>query len=217
MTNTMKKNIYSLFILVCFHTTAYAAEQPNMEAQTEPVIKPEVERRDVNIPRIDTEDFEIGYFTGRYSTEDFGSASVNGYRIAYHLTERIFFEGTHGETTITDKSFRNFLAGGLFVTEVIPLEYDYLVVGYNLFPGEVFPFEGIAWTSSFYLVAGAGNTNFNNKDHSTTVIGGGLRVLPLDWLGLHFDVREHSYESDVTGVKKTVHNTEYHLGLTVYF
>jgi len=171
----------------------------------------------VDIPKIDSQDFEVGAFFGRYSMEDFGSASVTGYRIAYHLTESIFFEGTYGETTISDTSFRNFLAGGLFTQETIPLEYSYIVIGYNIFPGEVFPFEGIAWTSSFYLVAGAGNTNFNNKDHSTTILGGGLRILPLDWLGMNFDVRQHSFESDATGVNKTVNNVEYHLGLTIYF
>ena len=215
----MKKYIHIVTIsgFILFSGTSFAAEKPEIEAQTDPVIKPEVERRDVEIPDIDTEDFELGIFTGQYSMEDFGSASVSGYRIAYHLTERAFVEATHGETTITDEAFRNFLAGGLFAQQTIPLEYDYIVVGYNLFPGEVFPIDGSAWTSDFYIVAGAGNTNFDNKDHSTTVLGGGLRVLPADWIGLHFDARRHSFESDVTGTKKTVNNIEYHLGLTVFF
>ncbi len=213
----MRKFYFIAILLSSVNLTANAAEQPNVEAQTDPIIKPEVARRNVKIPKIDTENFEIGLITGRYSMEDFGSASVNGFRVAYHLTESVFFEGTHGETTISDTSFRNFLAGGLFTQETIPLEYDYIAIGYNLFPGEVFPIDGVAWTSAFYLLAGAGNTNFNNKDHSTIVIGGGLRILPYDWLGLHFDAREHSFESDATGVKKTVHNTEYHIGFTVYF
>ncbi len=62
----------------------------------EQVVDPEVERREVKEPEIDTEDFEIGAFAGVLSIEDFGSDLVYGLRLAYHVTEGFFVEGTVG-------------------------------------------------------------------------------------------------------------------------
>ena len=39
-----------------------------------PVIEPDVERREIEPARIDTEDFEVGIFAGQISVEDFGVA-----------------------------------------------------------------------------------------------------------------------------------------------
>ena len=51
------------------------------------VIDPEVERREIREPDIDTEDFEIGAYAGIMSIEDFESEVVYGVRMAYHVTE----------------------------------------------------------------------------------------------------------------------------------
>lgn len=214
----MKKTL--IFLILCFSciNLSYAEDSTRgLQTQSEQVIKPEVERRIIKIPNIDTENFEVGLYTGQYNMEDFGANSVSGYRITYHITERAFIEGSFGSTEISDKTFRSILPGGLFPTENETLEYSYAVIGFNLFPGEFFPFEGVAWTSAFYIVAGAGNTTFVNKDHSTTILGGGFRILPKDWVAFHMDVRRHSFESDITGTKKIINNLEMHIGLSIYF
>jgi len=196
----------------------HAAESGReLQTQTEQVIKPEVERRYIKIPKIDTENFEIGAYTGQYNMEDFGSNDVTGIRATYHITERAFIEGAFGSTEVSDTTYRSILPGGLFPNPTETLEYSYVVVGYNLFPGEFFPIEGVAWSSDFYIVAGAGNTEFVNKDHSTTILGGGFRILPKDWLAFHMDARRHSFESDITGTKKVIHNLELTIGLSIYF
>ena len=69
----------------------------------EPLIQPKVERKEIIDAKIDTEDFELGFFGGLYSTEDFGTNSVMGFRFAYHINEDFFFEFTAGETE-TEKS-----------------------------------------------------------------------------------------------------------------
>ena len=60
------------------------------------MIEPEVERREIKAPKIDSEDFEIGAYVGFMSIEDFGSNAVYGARLAYHITEGLFAEATYG-------------------------------------------------------------------------------------------------------------------------
>ncbi len=211
------KTILSLLILSISGLANAAEPARELQTQNEQIIKPEIERRDIVIPKIDTENFEIGAYTGQYTMEDFGANTVTGFRVTYHITERAFIEGAFGSTEVSDTTFRSILPGGLFPNEVEPLEYNYVIVGYNLFPGEFFPWEGVAWTSSFYVVAGAGNTTFVNQDHSTTILGGGFRILPKDWMAIHMDARRHSFESSITGTTKVINNLEITLGLSIYF
>ena len=46
-----------------------------------PVIEPDVERREIETAKIDTEDFEVGIYAGEISVEDFGVNSMVGARI----------------------------------------------------------------------------------------------------------------------------------------
>ncbi|MCB1998772.1 MAG: outer membrane beta-barrel domain-containing protein, partial [Rhodoferax sp.] len=71
----------------------------------EPPIVPEVERRELRLPRFPSRDFEVGAFVGTYATENFGASAVYGLRLGYHLTEDWFFEGTFGSTQVSDASF----------------------------------------------------------------------------------------------------------------
>ena len=43
-----------------------------------PVIEPDIERREIDTAKIDTEDFEVGLFAGQLSVEDFGVNTVAG-------------------------------------------------------------------------------------------------------------------------------------------
>src|SRR5687767_15960838 len=62
-----------------------------------PVIEPDVERREIEPPRIDTEDFEVGILAGQLSVEDFGVNTVSGVRFAYHVKEGFFVELAAGQ------------------------------------------------------------------------------------------------------------------------
>jgi hypothetical protein len=42
-------------------------------------------------------------------------------------------------------------------------------------------------------------------------------LLITDWLALHLDVRDHVFETDLTGRVKNVHNIEATLGITTFF
>jgi len=89
--------------------SAYAADPGDLEL--EPLLVREPERREVEVDDLDSEDFEIGVFTGVMNVEDFGSDTVTGVRAAYHVTEDFFVEAVYGKTTLGQTSFE-LLSGG---------------------------------------------------------------------------------------------------------
>jgi outer membrane beta-barrel protein len=187
-------------------------------ARRERVIEPEIERRDIERPRIDTEDFEVGLYGGVMSVEDFGTNSVVGVRFAYHISEAFQLEATYGQTDTGKTSFE-LLSGGaqLLDDEERKLSYYDLTFGWNVLPGEAFFGRKRAFNTALYLIGGAGSTKFAGDEHFTAVAGMGFRMLPNDWLAVHADVRDHLFDTDLLGEKKTAHNIEAVLGITIFF
>ncbi len=182
------------------------------------VIDPQVERREIKEPKIDKEDFEVGAFVGVMSVEDFGTNLVYGARIAYHLTEGFFVEGTVGRTEAGLTSFEVLSGGARLISDSERvLTYYNLNLGYNILPGEVFIGEGRAYNQQLYLIAGLGSTRFAGDDRFTVNVGAGYRFLLTDSVALHIDVRDHLFDIDLLGEEKTAHNLEAHLGVTVFF
>lgn len=184
----------------------------------EPVVQPQLERRAVSETRIDTEDFEVGIFAGVMSVEDFGTNSVLGARLAYHVTEDIFVEAAYGKTDAGLTSYER-LSGASTVLTDDERKYSYynLSLGYNLLPGESFFGRGRAFSSDMYLIGGIGATEFAGDNRFTWNFGAGYRLLLNDWLALHADVRDHMFDIDVLGEDKTAHNIEIHTGATLFF
>ena len=184
--------------------------------EAEQVIRPEVDRREVRIPKIDTEDYEVGVFAGILSIEDFGARPVYGARLAYHVTEDFFVEGVYGKSSITDETLCN---NGLCLlpSRVEDLAYYSLSLGYNLFPSEIFLGKSYAMNASVYLLGGIGNTTYVDESHFTANFGLGIRILPKDWLAVHVTIRDFLFESDFLGTTKTTNNFELTAGLSVYF
>ena len=186
-----------------------------LQIQSEQLIQPEIERRTVELSNIDTEDFEVTGFAGVLSIEDFGANAVFGARLAYHLNEDIFFEGTLATSTVGQSSAERLgpftLAGDRGIT------YYNVSLGYNLLPGESFLTRNTSFNSALYLVAGVGNTTFLGDDKLTINLGGGFRLLATDWLALHVDVRNHIFNIDILGQDKTANNLEVTFGLSAFF
>jgi outer membrane beta-barrel protein len=203
--------------LLSMPVIAFAQEPLTGGATPEQVIEPQLQRRTVKVPKIDADDFEIGLYTGIYSAEDFGSSSVQSARLTYHVTEDIFFEAAVGRTQVSDELFRQILPGGVFPQPVEDLTYYSLSIGYNFFPGEVFISRDLAFASAVYVIAGIGNTSFIDEDRSTISFGIGIRLLLTDSFAVHVGMRDHLFESDILGQKKTSHNFELHTGLSFYF
>jgi len=182
------------------------------------VIDPQVERREIKQPAIDREDFEIGGYVGIMSIEDFGSNVSYGVRLAYHITEGFFVEGTVGQSEGGLTSFEVLSGGARLITDSErTMTYYNLNLGYNILPGEVFLGEGRAYNTNLYLIAGLGSTQFAGDDRFTVNVGAGYRFLLTDSVALHLDFRDHLFDIDLLGEEKTAHNLEGHLGFTVFF
>lgn len=182
------------------------------------VIEPDVARREIEPPKINTNDFEIGAYVGLMSVEDFGSNAVYGAQLAYHVNEHFFVQGTYGQTDTDPTSFE-VLSGGaqLLTDDQRSLSYYDLSIGYNLLPGEAFIGSGRSFNSALYMLAGVGNTDFADDTFFTLVFGAGYRMLLLDYLAVNFDVRDHMFDSDLLGENKTTHNIEFNVGITAFF
>ena len=197
----------------------FGRDKPPMEdaSASAPVISPEVERRQVQTPKIDTEDFEITGYAGMLSVEDFGSNTVYGARVAYHVTEGLFLEGTYAMTGDVDRTSVEVLNNIDLLGSDRKYSYYDLSVGWNLLPGEVFIGKNWAFNSALYVLGGAGSTSFAGDNLFTMTFGAGYRVLATDSIALHFDVRDHLFNHDITGVDKLTHNIEFNLGVSWFF
>jgi outer membrane beta-barrel protein len=65
-------------------------------------------------------------------------------------------------------------------------------LGYNLFPGKTFVTQKLTLNSAFYLVAGAGNTDFSDDNNFTITVSSGYRIILKNWLTVNVDFRDHS-------------------------
>ena len=179
------------------------------------VVEPDRVQREVYEAQIDTEFFEVGAYIGLLSIEDFGSTTVTGLKGSFHATEDFFLQFNYGQAEAGKSSLEDFNNENFFNDR----EYKYynLLVGYNIFPGETFVSQSHTFNSAFYLVGGAGNTDFGGDNHFTFTLGSGYRIILRDWLTVNIDFRDHSFDSEVIGSKKRTHNLEFSTGVTAFF
>lgn len=199
-------------------TVVNSANAPTTATVTEPVIDPKIERRKIKTPKIHSSNFEIGGYGGILGIEDFGSNSVVGGRVDYHVTESFFLEGTYGRSR-SGKTSAETLAGNIKVISNAGRNYSYyaLSAGWDALPGEVFLGENRAYNSAIYLLIGAGATRFASDNRFTVNGGFGYRILMNNWWTMHLDVRDYLYDFDLLGTKKVVNNLEASLGLSFFF
>ena len=183
-----------------------------------PLIEPDVTPAPVTEALIDTENFEIGAFVGVLNIEDFESSLLYGGKLTYHLSESFFFEAGVGFAEGGETSFEK-LAGNVEVLTDSERDYSYYSInlGYNVLPGEAFLTENYAFNTNFYLIAGAGATDFAGDTRFTLNAGAGYQVLLTDSVAVQIGVRQHYYRIDVLGAEKTSMNTEVSTGLSVFF
>lgn len=199
-----------------------AAEESNegvdAEASSEStdwLYKPDMREEDVDVPAIDTENFEISVFAGLISMEDFGSETFTGTRLAYHPLDFLFVEASWAESEINDDNYRRF-GVPLFESESEDVEFFDASVGLQLMPGEVFIGKW-AFPSSLYLIGGIGSTSILDEDLETYNLGVGLRVLATDWWAFRVEARDYYFESDLLGEAENKHNLAVSIGTGVFF
>jgi outer membrane beta-barrel protein len=197
--------------------SATQASEEDADSNPPRVIEPQVERRKIKVPQIHSHNWELGLQYGALTIENFGTNPVYGLMGAYHITEDFFLQGSFGRSKGGLTSFETLSNINLLTPSERYYTYYDLALGYNFLPGEVFIGRKLAMTSSFYLLAGIGDTDFAGDNKFTVSFGGGYRVLPTDWLAVHVSVEDHVFQSDLLGVDKLTNNLEADLGVSVFF
>ena len=204
-------------LAAAFAATPLATSAQEQKPANEQVVVPEVDRREVKLPRLASNDFAVGAFVGTYATENFGASWVAGVRLGYHITEDVFAEGAFGRSQVSDDAFRQVLPGGVFPSSRETLSYYNLSAGYNLLPGEVFIGRNRAKASAVYVIGGLGSTKFNEQTRQTINYGLGLRVYLGERSSLQVDMRDHVFSLDLLGKRQSTHNLELTGGFSYYF
>ena len=198
--------------------TVPAGEPVTGEPSDKPIIDPQVERREIRRTRIDTEDFEVGAYVGVLSIEDFESNVVYGARLAYHLTEDFFLEATAGPVARRAHQLREPVGlGGPADRQRARLHVLRVVGGLERAAGRDLSRQEPRVQHGVLPGRGHRQHDFAGDDRFTVSGGFGYRILPADWIAVHFDVRDHVYDIDLLGEKKIVNNLEAHLGLSIFF
>lgn len=215
----LKVLIASSATLIFVQNQAIAIEETSpLINQSEQLIQPEIQRREVKLATIDSENFEITGFFGVLSVEDFGTNSVIGARLAYHINEDLFVEVSLGSSEAGKTSYERLSGGpGLLTDKEREILYYNISLGFNLLPGEAFLTQKTSFNTALYIIGGIGNTEFGGSDRLTLNLGGGFRLLATDWLAYHIDVRDHIFNIDMLGEDKTTNNLEVTFGLSAFF
>jgi outer membrane beta-barrel protein len=200
------------FLLGGLFSSARAENFPQGE---EPIIKPPVEEQKLKEAKIDTESLEMGPYYGVYALDGFGTSGVYGFRLAYHLTEDVFFEGTYGITRFNQETFRRLTGRSLVADENIT--YWNAGAGYNLFPGQIFPTRNRTLNSTIYLLGGLGQTQIDRQAHFTFDAGTGYKVFIVDWFEVRVELRTHILQTDLTGANEIMKNIEGTAAFAVFF
>jgi outer membrane beta-barrel protein len=218
-------NRFQQFLLTAFLSTGFItltssalAEDGDVDIKPIIVVEPDNKQREAYEAKIDSEFFELGAYVGILAIEDFGSSTVLGLKASFHATEDFFLQANYGQAEAGPTTAEYFF-GDNEISIIKDRDYRYynLLVGYNLFPGETFVSQDLTFNSAFYLVAGAGNTDFADDNHFTITIGSGYRVILKDWLTVNVDFRDHSFEAEIGPKTKRTHNLEFSTGLTAFF
>jgi outer membrane beta-barrel protein len=210
----MKKTLSLLVLLASMSAFAQQTQRP----ANEQVVVPQVERRDLKMPRYPSKDIEVGLFAGVYSTENFGASGVYGMRLGYHITEDFFVQLNLAQTKVSDENFRQLLpGGGIFPQPEEKLTYYNLTAGWNVLPGEIFIGSNRAKATSLYLLAGIGSTKLAERRNSTLNFGLGFRALVADRAAVHVELRDHVFTIDLLGPRESTHNLELTAGFSWFF
>ncbi len=197
-----------------FTPVVLASENDNTSVQ----VKADVERRDVLVDVLDTENIEIGVQAGLISIEDFESSTWLSAHLAYHISEYFYVKARYGQATAGQTSFERLVNSAPLLTDKQRhLSYYGLNIGYNLMPGEIFLGRDFAFNSVFSVELGGGTTKFTGDNNFTVNLTTNYRVFLNDWIAWDIGMSDYIFDTQITGASKTTHNLNFITGFSAYF
>ncbi len=212
----------TIFILLTLTLTAVAQEteapSPLFDLSGQlPEIDPEVERRDIIVPKLESLDLELGVVGGVLSVEDFGANYNYGIDATFHLTEDFFLLGALTFSRVTDRTYRKLNLPLFGQANGRDVQSQNVALGWNFLQGEMFWLNSLVVSSSAYILLGGGVITFDQEDYFQWSTGMGMKFLPKEWLSFKAEARFMEYESSLLGYKKYGHNMGLLLGIGVNF
>ncbi len=222
----MDTRLFRVFLMLAttlaFPAAGWAADEDTDWVEEAPVIDPQIVRLGLKEADIDAMDIEVGGFFGFMSVEDFGTSEVYGARLAWHVTEYLFLEGQYGMTSVGKTSAETLDPSlNLLTPSDRDLSFYNVSLGFNALPGEVFIGESAAFNTDFYVLIGAGTTDFAADRTFTINAGAGVRLIARDWLAFHLTFQDLIFEKiaqvDPSNSGDAAHNMLYTGSVTVFF
>ncbi|VAW72649.1 hypothetical protein MNBD_GAMMA10-1435 [hydrothermal vent metagenome] len=205
-------------LLLANTTVGAQSTEIELEQVAKPVIEPDIERMEFDEAKVNPNNFEIILSFGLLSIEDFGTNAMVGAKLAYRVSENFFVDLELGTSAAGETSIE-ILQPGVPLLSDAQRDFTFytLNIGYDIFPGETFVTDSTTFNSAFYVIGGAGNTQFGGADNFTFSWGFGYRVIANSYLTAYFDLRNHTFQRDIFGEDKLTNNIEISLGVGFYF
>lgn len=179
------------------------------------IIEPNKSAPQLQAAAIDTENFELGVYTGLLSIEDFNTNVVTGIAFNYHLSNRFILQAAYGETEVDQAAFEK-VANGKFLNDYDFTYFD-LTIGYKILDGRSFMGKRHKYNSALYFLGGAADVSFADNNEIGIVLGTSYRTVITDWMTLNIDIRNTTVDMQLIDVTRKTNNTELNVGLNALF
>lgn len=201
---------------ICLSSTLSHAQDDNSVS----IIEPEEQNRKVDTAQIDTERFELGAYLGLLSVQNFNTNPVYGLSFSFHITDRWMAQLNYASSDF-DQSNAEASRGDNFsaiVDRDRNVEYVNLLAGYKLLDGRSFLSANKKFDSSFYVLAGVGETDFAEVSDTSFTFGFSYRVVLTDYLTANVDIKDHLIKQEIDeGETESTHNNELTFGINALF
>lgn len=173
---------------------------PGEEAPKQ-VVTPVLERPNVGVRKIASQDYELGTYFGTLLVKKSNTLGLVGFRAAYNATDSVFFETRYAFSAgigANEEKFDNYQSANL-------------AIGYHILPGDLYVSDRYTIPFVIYGIAGAGYAH-TDKGFAAYDVGAGIKILTFDRVAVRFEVQDQFFNR--YGID---HNAEFSLGLAAYF
>jgi outer membrane beta-barrel protein len=181
------------------------------ENMPDQVIDPNIARRDIVVPAIDTEQYEVGAFAGTLATTRDNSLGVFGVRAGMFFTEDFFGEWSFA-TSLGGKNDSTGPESG----DPVKVDSFGVSLGYNLLPLELFNGETSVMPAWIYVLGGAAQTSYDDESFVSGHFAIGMRVMPADHWSVRVEIRNELWPASGDESKGSV-NLQYTFGVGYAF
>jgi outer membrane beta-barrel protein len=181
------------------------------------IIEPEKTVTNVQAAAIDKEHFELGFYLGSVSVEEFNTNLVTGLSLTYHINSNWLTQAQYAVSKVQRAAFED-TSGFVFLSED-DLNYEYLRImgGYKIIDGRSFLGKRHKYNSAVYFLAGISDLDFAGSRNQGLALGLSYRTVITDWLTMNLDINNTTVNLKLFNDEKKANNTEMTIGVNALF